>query len=594
MRGAFFVCLAVALAGCGPSAEPASSPSLSPPAPVAAIAKPPPAPAAAPGADGLAASIASIVAKANGGGDDPRAPGCAVGVFRAGEIVFAQGYGLASLENDVAITPRTSFEIGSMSKQFTATAILLLVEDGKLRLDDDVRKYIPELPDYGHPLTLRELLHHTGGLREYDLLLDLSGWDVIDAANDDEALRLVTMQRGTNFVPGTEWSYSNTGYFLLSQVVKRVSGKSLAVFSKERIFAPLGMKDTSILDDPTAIIARRATGYAPHEGGGFQVAASARAVTGEGNVQSTILDLARWDANFYPPGNRVGGRAWLEAMRTPGKRADGTLVPYAMGLVPKTVHGLAEESHSGGWAGYLADWRRYPSERLSVAVLCNRADVNPIALTKAVAAKLVPALAGGESSASPSTPSPAAAPSGPALETFRGAYVEPRGLVVRTFDVKDGVLQLGASLTPDPSAPPRPLERIDAASFRVPGAPSTWTFAPERVTRVAPGEPSMTFERFAPQTLTPAQLGEYVGRYESPETTLDLEVALVDGKLIAAPWGKRHLAEKLTPLGRDTFTSDGEYGLVFHRAGGGAGSGHKVVEAVAVADGYHAVRWKKR
>ncbi len=474
------------------------------------------------------------------------------------------------------------------------------MEDGKLQLDDDVRKYIPELPGYGHPLTLRELLHHTGGLREYDLLLDLSGWDVIDAATDDEALLLVTMQRGSNFVPGTEWSYSNTGYFLLSQVVKRVSGKTLAVFSKERIFEPLGMKDTSILDDPTLVVARRASGYAPREGGGFQVAASARAVTGEGNVQSTIEDLARWDANFYQPGNRVGGRAWLEAMRTPGKRADGAEVPYAMGLVLKTVHGLAEESHSGGWAGYRADWRRYPSERLSVVTLCNRADVNPVALTKSVAEKVIPALADGGASASPA-PSPAAAPSavssgGPALETFRGAYIEPRGLVVRTFSVKDGVLQLGASLTPDASAPPRPLERIDGGSFRVAGASSKWTFTPatERVSRVAPGEPTMTFERFVPHTLSPAQLGEYVGRYESPETTLDLEVALVDGKLIAAPWGKRHLAETLAALARDTFTSDGEYGLVFHRAGGGKGSGGKVTEAVAVADGYHAVRWKKR
>jgi CubicO group peptidase (beta-lactamase class C family) len=548
----------------------------------------PPPPDRGPPQDPLASKLEPIFA----GLTKDHAPGCAVGVFRAGEILFAKGYGVASLENDVPITPRTTFEIGSMSKQFTATAILLLAQDGKLSLDDDVRKHLPELPDYGHPITLRHLLHHTGGFREYDDLLTLSGWDVVDVATEAEALHLVALQKGTNFRAGSEFSYSNTGYFLLAQVVRRVSGKSLAVFSKERIFEPLGMKDTSIFDDHALVVARHATGYSARDGG-FQVNMSAREMTGEGNVQSTIEDLARWDKNFYEP--KVGGASWLATMRTPGKLDDGTPLTYAMGLQVRTEHGLQEETHAGGWAGYLSDGRRYPTERLSVTCLCNWDGSDPIALTRAVARALLPALAtpaGGSPAQADTKTSPP--PAGPDVGLFAGSYLDPGGLLVRTFVAKDGALQL--TFPPGPGAPPPiALERLDARSFRVPGATSKWTFepaagkTPPRVVRTAPDEKPKAFERFAAQTLDAAKLAAYVGRYESPEMTHDYEVALVDGALVAGPWGKRHMAAKLTPLAPDAFR--GEYGHVFGREGGAGG---KVVDMVIVFNGHRAVRWKKK
>ncbi len=532
----------------------------------------------------LSAGYGSVIDPIFAFGPPGPQPGCAVGVFRGGEIAFAKGYGFASLEHSVPITPTTTFEIGSMSKQFTATAILLLLQDGKLALDDDVRKYIPELPRYGRTITLRHLLHHTGGLREYDELLNLSGWDPADVATEAEALHLVTLQKGVNFPAGTEWSYSNTGYFLLSIVVKRVSGQTLAAFSKARIFDPLGMKDTSILDDHTKLIARRATGYTPQDKT-FGVNLSNREMTGEGNIQSTIVDLARWDANFYQP--NVGGAAWLQAMRTPGRLDDGTPLTYAMGLMLKTVNGIAEEEHSGGWAGYLADWRRYPKERVSVVCLCNRDDVNPLALTQAVAATMLPALLATAPSVAPTTRAPASD-----VAALAGAYLEPEGLVVRTFAVdKQGALAIGVSLKGE--GPPRPLEPIDARTFRMHGAESRWIFAGAgtaamRVTRSAPGEKARTFERFVPVKLTAAELVSYVGRYQSEETTHDFEVAVLDGKLSSGPWGKAHMATQLEPLRRDRFTAP-EYGLVFGRDAKG-----RITTLTTVFDGHHAMEWTKR
>jgi CubicO group peptidase (beta-lactamase class C family) len=589
------------LSACG--GAPAQPPSLA--TPVASSVNSASAPRPTPPESDLAAKIDPIFASFA----DPRAntPGCAVGVYRAGEIVFAKGYGYANLEHGIPITARTTFEIGSMSKQFTATAILLLADDGRLSLDDDVRKFIPELPDYGHRITLRHLLHHTGGLREYDDLLRLSGWDVADVATEREALHFLVLQKGTNFPPGTQWSYSNTGYFVLGQVVKRVSGKTLAEFSKERIFEPLGMHDTSILDDHTLVIPRHATGYSPREGGGFQVNTSALEVTGDGNIQTTIFDLARWDGNFYDP--KVGGQQWLDTMRTPGKLDDGTpitmpnlgkpeegmVLTYGMGLgLGRDASGLPFEGHGGAWVGYRSDGERLPTKRLAVTVLCNRDDSDPIAHTDAVLEALVPESPVEPAPSVPPPPDPERGKPAPDISTFVGTYLDPESLSLRTFIAKDGGLQMGDGVGPEYRPSPTLMERDGPRSFRIPGAPSIWTFEPARgnvvahFTRAAPGERTMTFARFVPQPFDPEKGAAYVGRYESPEMTHDLEVAISDGKLIAGPWGKRHMAEKLSPLDRDMF--DGRwFGLVF-----GRNTKRAVTSMVTVLNGYRAVHWTKR
>jgi CubicO group peptidase (beta-lactamase class C family) len=324
----------------------------------------------------------------------PRTPGCAVAVYRAGEIAFAKGYGLANLEHDTPITPSTNFDVGSISKQFTAMAILLLAEDGKLSLDDDVRKYIPELPAYAQkPITLRHLLHHTSGLRDYAGFLTLGGINEADVPNDDDALFAIAHQKALDFPTGTEWRYSNAGYFLLSIVVRRTSGKTLATFAKERIFGPLGMTSTFILDNHARTVPERATGYAPrHEGAtGFWIEMSNFEQTGNGGVQTNVLDLAKWDANFYEP--KVGTKATLDLLRTPGKLDDGKPLTYAMGLDIQNVNGILSEEHLGEWAGYRADLLRFPTERLTVACLCNVADAAPEDRAIKVAIALDPKLA---------------------------------------------------------------------------------------------------------------------------------------------------------------------------------------------------------
>src|SRR5271155_3674370 len=188
-------------------------------------------------------------------------PGCAVAVYRNGRIIYTKGYGLANIEDDVPITPQTVFDIGSTSKQFTAASILLLEKQGKLSVNDDVRKYIPELPDYGKKITILELLNHTSGLRDYLTLMSLAGINLDGVTTDDDALALIVRQRALNFAPGSEWLYSNTGFFLLSVIVKRVSGKTLREFAAENIFTPLGMAHTQYRDSHTSLIADRALAY---------------------------------------------------------------------------------------------------------------------------------------------------------------------------------------------------------------------------------------------------------------------------------------------------------------------------------------------
>ncbi|MGH9675832.1 MAG: serine hydrolase domain-containing protein, partial [Candidatus Acidiferrum sp.] len=195
----------------------------------------------------------------------PGSPGCAVAVYRNGRIIHERGYGLANIEEDVPITPQTVFDIGSTSKQFTAASILLLEKQGKLSVNDDVRKYIPELPDYRHKITILQLLNHTSGLRDYLTLMDLAGINMDSVTTDEDALQLITRQKALNFEPGSDWLYSNTGFFLLSIVVNRVSGKTLREFAAENIFNPLGMSHTQYRDEHTALIANRAMAYDPKE-----------------------------------------------------------------------------------------------------------------------------------------------------------------------------------------------------------------------------------------------------------------------------------------------------------------------------------------
>lgn len=553
------------LAACASPARP-----IAVPPPAVATAAPE---AAAPARDALAASVDRIFADVA----RPDGPGCAVGVYRAGAVVLARGYGAANLDHALAITPATVFEIGSLSKQFTATAILLLAADGKLALDSDVRTYLPELPAAPRVITLRHLLHHTGGLREYDTLLDLSGYGPDDVASEPETLALIERQRGVQFPAGTEWAYSNTGYFLLGQVVRRVSGQSLAAFSRDRIFGPLGMTHTVILDDHTRIVAGRATGYAPRDGGGFQIAMSGREATGEGNVQSSIEDLARWDASFYTP--TVGGDAWLAAIRAPGHLDNGAAVPYGMGLQLGTKGGLAYESHAGAWAGYRAHMLRIPSERATVAVLCNLATADATGFANRVMGLLVAQLVA-------AVPPPPAVPE--AFDEMIGVYFDPASLAIRTISRSGDQLVLGAGIGDD-APPPRQLAVVGPRTLRVAGTMADYTFEPAaagkpaRISRSAELGPARRYERVTPPSSV--ALAALPGRYRSDELTHDLELVIVDGALRMRPLGKPLWNAHFTPVTPDVLFGGG---LTIRAERDVRG---RVVALTMATNGYRAFRW---
>jgi CubicO group peptidase (beta-lactamase class C family) len=537
----------------------------------------------------LGATIDPLLAKYS----SPQSPGCAVGVYRAGDVLFAKGYGTASLELGVPIDAKTVFDVGSVSKQFTATAIMLLVGDGKLSLDDDVRRYVPDLPDYtrssskksARAITIRDLLHHTSGLRAYPWLLAVSGFDYPDFVTEDDVRWLVIHQRALNFPTGTEYRYT-TGYFLLSLVVKKVTGTPLATFAKHHIFDPLGMTDTFILEDQAQVIPRRATAY-KEEDGRFVVDRIGRQVTGDGGVQTTLNDLARWDANFYDP--KVGGKPWLEAMRARAKLDDGSEVPYGMGLELHGVNGVAVEEHDGEAAGYHASLLRVPSEHAAVAVLCN-VDANPSSLALKVATAIVPKLATPKDSGP--APTPADAPITPAeLSPAIGAYADPVTLEIRTLALAEGRLELGFALK---GGDHRELIARDAQHFSNQAGTASYELVlasargPARLLRTANGK-TQTFERFEPVTPSESRLAEYSGRYGSDELPRDMGVVLEGGTLHLAPWG-RGARWTLIPVQKDVFTIDSDTGAVrFERDGRGRVSGFTI--SFLRASG---MRWTRR
>jgi CubicO group peptidase (beta-lactamase class C family) len=357
-------------------------------------------------------------------------PGCAVAASKAGQVVVSRAYGLADLEHDVPNTPDTIFEAGSVSKQFTAAAVLLLARDGKLSLDDSVRKYVPEVPDYGVPLTIRHMLHHMSGLRDWGSVAAIGGWPrTTKAYTHDDVLEIVARQKALNFTPGTQYSYSNTGYNLAAIIVSRVSGQSFADFSRERIFAPLGMTHTSWRDDFRRVVKGRAIAYEERAGAksgselsDFSQDMPFENVYGNGGLLTTVGDLLLWNQNFVTP--IVGDGAFVEMQQTPGVFNDGTPGSYAFGLTVGELRGVRQIDHSGSTAGYRAHLARYPDQGLSVAVLCNVSTGAATNYARAVADALLPgvfhAAPVSQASRPPAMP---LRPSVAALGAMQGTYV---------------------------------------------------------------------------------------------------------------------------------------------------------------------------
>lgn len=303
-----------------------------------------------------------------------KSPGCALGVYQRDQVRYARGYGMADLDAGTPIATGSVFEIASTSKQFTAATLVLLAAEGKLSLDDGVRKYVPRLPPVYDSVTIRHMLHHTSGARDYLDLAAAAGYGPFYTI--EQALDLVGLQRSLNFATGTNYQYSNTGYFLMSQVVRAASGKTLRQYAKEKIFAPLGMSHTHFHDDNHEKVPDLAIGYRP-DGAGFAKSLTDLEMVGDGGVNTTIEDLAAWSANFDH--NILGGLGdgFTRAMETPATLSDGRRIAYALGLRVDKYRGLRVVGHSGAFVGYRSTLIRFPSERLAVAVLCNASHLAP-------------------------------------------------------------------------------------------------------------------------------------------------------------------------------------------------------------------------
>jgi CubicO group peptidase (beta-lactamase class C family) len=486
--------------------------------------------------------------------DKTDSPGCALGVVQNGAFVYEKGYGMGSLELGVPLTPQSVFYMGSVSKQFTAASVVLAAEQGFLSLDDDIRKYVPEIPAYEKPVTLREMLHHTSGLRDILGLLALSGRNFEDIHPTPELLDLLSRQKALNFAPNEEYLYSNTNYFLMSVVIRRATGKPLSTFAEDNIFKPLGMTHTRFYDDHSVIVAGRVPAYEPRDGGGFRIDWSTNFdKIGDGGLLSSVDDLLLWDRNFYD--NKLGKGALLKELQTKAVLNNGKSIEYALGLEISQYRGLPIVEHGGALFGYRTSLLRFPEQKFSVICLCNLGSSNPGRLAEQVADIYLEAQLAPESK----------------KETATGAQPVPRGLdgsyreaethaVYKVTRDGDELVLVGEHLRP--VGPGRyTVGGNIAVQFDSPaGGEPRFTISPPD------GQPR-TFQRIQPVTPTAAELAQYAGEYQSSELQATYKFDVKDEKLtLSVGWQE---PVSLEPSVRDEFEGSSGRAFVFRRDAAG-------------------------
>ena len=504
--------------------------------------------------------------------DSTVSPGCALAVMKDGYIVYERGYGMADLDHDVPVTPETVFHVASISKQFTAASILLLAQDGKLSLDDEIHKYITELPDFGVPITIRHLIYHTSGLRDQWNLLGLAGWRYsLDLITDDDVMDLMSRQKELNFKPGEKHVYCNTGYTLLAQIVKRVSGKTFREFTTSRVFEPLGMKSTHFRDDHAEIVKHIAYGYEEGKGRNvYRLSVTNFDTVGATSLLTTVEDLARWDENFYHP--IVGGPRMVEQQLQRGRLNNGKELDYAFGLQHGKYRGLATVDHGGSDAGYRADLLRFPRQHFSVACLCNQAETRPGELTRKIADIYLademkePMPAHLESSAKPVTIPDER------LGQYAGLYWKKDDETGMRILHQDGKLFLSQSEEENLELTPIAENRFEQVVFHVVLAfDRARDGGPLRLSVRARGqEEPEAFERVTDFVPTAEQLSGYAGSYVSAEIDPVYRIAVENGGLVLKRLKSK--PKKLRPALADYFQSpDGD--LHFQRDSAGKVTG---------------------
>ncbi len=509
---------------------------------------------AAPVSPELAAKIDRLFAK----WDHQDTPGVIVAVARDGETIFSRGYGMANLEHGVALTPATVSESGSVAKQFTAAAVVLLAQRGKLSLDDPIRKHLPEMPAaLADKITVRMLLNHTSGLRDIHGLFALMGRPSYSSAHDNaEVLRVMSRQQQLNFAPGAEYLYCNAAYVLAAIVVQRVSGQSFGAFCEEQVFKPRGMTHTRWRDDFTAIIPGRATGYDLRPGGGYRIDLPYSNIVGNGGLLCTVGDLLKWTASLDETAGEWG--AVVRVLQTPSKLNDGRTIDYALGLTVDESAGVKEISHGGSTAGFRTFLARFPEKKVSFALLGNAGEFNPAVAARGLT-RLVLDL--------PAPPAPKRlAVAVETLKPFAGLYHAAQTDDLMNLTVKDGKLYDGAAEL-IPTAP---------GQFTNAGGRTTFVFTetPARRLTVTTRNGVVAYAQVAAAKPTAAQLAMYVGTYYSEELDVAQVVTVKNGRLSVAQWPEApHVGE---PTFTDGFWLGRAWHATFTRDASGAITGYEL------------------
>jgi CubicO group peptidase (beta-lactamase class C family) len=467
--------------------------------------------------------------------DRTNSPGCALAIVKDGKIIYKRGYGMSNLEYNIAITPASLFHVASISKQFTAAAIQKLALEGKLSLHDDIRKYIPEIPDLGHPITIANLIHHTSGLRDQWDLERLAGWRDDDVITEEDIMDMLKRQQALNFVPGDDYVYCNTGFTLLGVIVKRVTGVSLRKYADSVFFKPLGMNSTVFHSDHTEIVVNRTSAYDKQDDGRWAISIPVFDNYGATSLFTTVEDLAKWDENFYS--KQVGGDVFIKAMLEPGVLNDGKLQTYASGLQIGDYRSNKTVEHSGADAGYRADILRFPDRHFSVIVLANLASINPSDLCRKVANLLLPGRASDLMMITVADKY--------TVKGYAGEYFDPVTKARAQIKYSEGSLvQNGTTLAVE-----------NDSVFSLPNGP-TYTFRQDgaRMSFVwqSPGMRDRVYKQVTKVVPSKAELGEYVGTYHSHELDVDYLIALKDSELTVK--GPRVEAMELEPYIKDAFT----------------------------------------
>ena len=469
------------------------------------------------------------------------APGCAVGVSLNGESVFEKAFGLAEIEHNVPNTPNTIFESGSVAKQFTAAALVALQQEGKLNIDDPVRKYIPELPDYGSPLTIRHLLNHTAGLRDWGSVMSLTGAGRGNRVITQEiAIDVILRQKGLDFKPGDEYSYSNSGYQLATEIVERVSKQKFPAFVEERFFKPLGMKNSSWRDNYQRVVVGRAQAYSRQSATApWQLSMPIMSVYGNGGMLTTVGDWLKWNAMLD---SRSMGAPLVEALETQGVLNSGRKISYALGLQVGDYRGMRDVSHGGSTAGYQTFLARYPEKKLSVAVLCNGTSPSAGGLAAAITDEIF----GPFPQASPQPVADAIELKPEEMQKYVGLWRSETTRFADRIELRDGKLMMDGT----------PLIPLKDGSFRLALLTIKFTMGPDGRASVAESNNSGSITKFYAEPdwkPTAAELAQFAGDWYSEEARASVTITVEGDKafIVQRPVLNRQIA----PIYKDSFAA---------------------------------------